>query len=151
MVDSYRERADDARSRPRARLVVAIDDLARDLAVDLVIDPSPGADLRSHHRARRVLAGAAYALVPAAATRVCPSSRRRPVERVLVTTGAADAGGVGARSLAASLCLVHGPWPAVEVRLVVGEWGSAAVPPGVVVVNVHRRPRRGDRGRARSS
>ena len=69
VVDSYRVRADDrtfARARCRRR---PIDDLARDLAVDLVVDPSPGALGAAHRRARRVLAGAAYALVPAARRR----------------------------------------------------------------------------------
>ena len=62
LVDSYRVRADD-RSRVRADLVIAIDDIERDLAVDLVIDPDPGADARVHSTAAAVVAGAPYALV----------------------------------------------------------------------------------------
>ena len=69
MVDSYRMRADDG-TFARADVVGAVDDLARDLAVDLVVDPSPGTVGAAHRRARRVLAGAAYALVPAPGTDV---------------------------------------------------------------------------------
>jgi len=43
LVDSYRLRADDE-ARIAADAVIAIDDIERDLAVGLVIDPDPGAD-----------------------------------------------------------------------------------------------------------
>jgi len=134
VVDSYRIRADDA-VFARARVVSAVDDLARDLDVDLVVDPSPGALGAAHRRARRVLAGAAYALVPAPACGIVPASVDVPVTRVLVTTGAADADGVGARMAAAlgAAGLDEGG-PEVEVRLVVGPWGATAVPRGVVAV-----------------
>src|SRR5690242_13194379 len=56
VVDSYRQRADD-RAFATAPVIVAVDDLARDLAVALVVDPSPGALGAAHRRARRVLAG----------------------------------------------------------------------------------------------
>jgi spore coat polysaccharide biosynthesis predicted glycosyltransferase SpsG len=130
IVDSYRQRADDLRVI-EAGFVVAIDDLARDLAVDVVVDPSPGASADVHRRARLVLAGPAYALVPAAAPGAPAPAADAPVDRVLVTTGAADAAGVGARLAASVLAAL----PAVEVRLVVGQWGSASVPPGVAAVN----------------
>jgi spore coat polysaccharide biosynthesis predicted glycosyltransferase SpsG len=128
VIDSYRLRGDD-RGRVQAGVVVAIDDLQRDLDVDIVVDPSPGAAAGSHRRAGRVLAGAAFALVsvPAAAAVACTD----PVRRVLVTTGAADEAGVGAQ-LAATVRSVA---PNVEVRLVVGPWGSTEVPSGVVPVH----------------
>lgn len=129
VVDSYRARAD-AGVFALARVVGAVDDLARDLAVDLVVDPSPGALGAAHRRARRVLAGAAYALVPVPPSHAFETAVDSPVERVLVTTGAADADGVGARIAGALRASVSG----VEIRLVVGPWGAARVPDGVVPV-----------------
>ena len=79
--------------RGRAGVIAAVDDLARDLAVDLVVDPSPGALGAAHRRARRVLAGAAYALVPPPDPGVREVAVAAPVARMLVTTGAADAAG----------------------------------------------------------
>jgi spore coat polysaccharide biosynthesis predicted glycosyltransferase SpsG len=130
VVDSYRVRADD-RMFANAGVVAAVDDLARDLAVDLVVDPSPGALGAAHRRARRVLAGSSYALVPPLEARVVEAPVDLAVERVLVTTGAADAGGIGAE-IAASLAAAV---PGVEVRLVVGPWGATEVPAGVVPVH----------------
>src|SRR5258708_39480124 len=49
VVDSYRQRADD-RAFAVAPVVAAVDDLARDLAVALVVDPSPGALGAPHRR-----------------------------------------------------------------------------------------------------
>jgi len=130
VIDSYRQRADDP-ELGGAPVVAAVDDLARDLAVDLLIDPSPGAVATPHRRARRVLAGASYALVPPADPALPATPPDAPVSRVLVTTGAADAAGVGAQiahELAARV-------PAgAEVRLVVGPWGDGTVPDGVVAV-----------------
>ena len=65
--------------------------------------------------------------MPVAAVVACTD----PVRRVLVTTGAADEAGVGAH-LAATIRSVA---PDVEVRLVVGPWGSTTVPSGVVPVH----------------
>ncbi len=127
VVDSYRVRADD-HLFAGARVKAAIDDLSRDLAVDLVVDPSPGTVGAAHRRARRVLAGAAYALVPTPAAGVIEAPLGE-VTRVLVATGAADADGIGAR-IAASLTPLD-----VEIRLVVGPWGSTEVPSGVVPVH----------------
>src|SRR5205823_1880405 len=59
VVDSYERRADD-RAWATGRLVVALDDLARDLAVACVIDPAVGATSARHRRAGRVLAGPRY-------------------------------------------------------------------------------------------
>jgi len=126
VVDSYSYRADD-RDHFRGAVVAAVDDLRRNLAVDLVIDPSPGADPAHHARAGRVLAGHTYAMVdPDLAVRP-----RRPVsdtvDRILVTTGATDVGGIGAVVAGRLAALV----PTASVRLVIGPWGSTAVPAGV--------------------
>ncbi len=118
LVDSYRLRADD-RSRVRADLLIAIDDLERDLAVDFVIDPDPGADARVHSSAAAVVAGAPYALVDADLRALPSSPISEAVGRVLVTTGGSDADGYGSRvaiGLAEAL-------PGVHIRQVVGPWG----------------------------
>ncbi|GIU85800.1 MAG: hypothetical protein KatS3mg009_0315 [Acidimicrobiia bacterium] len=131
VVDSYRHRADTLDTA--AQVLVALDDLRRDLAVDLLVDPSPGADASVHRRAARVLAGAGYSLVPAVPAAMPPAAvvpAGAPATRVLVTTGAADGAGVGARVAAGLAELV----PGTEVRLVVGPWGAPDVPEGVVAV-----------------
>jgi spore coat polysaccharide biosynthesis predicted glycosyltransferase SpsG len=118
LVDSYRVRADD-RSRVRADLVLGIDDIERDLAVDLVIDPDPGADARVHSTAAAVVAGAPYALVDPSLRSRSTAPIREVVGRVLVTTGGSDAEGLGSRvavGLANAL-------PGTEIRQVVGPWG----------------------------
>jgi spore coat polysaccharide biosynthesis predicted glycosyltransferase SpsG len=121
LVDSYRVRADD-RSRVRGDLVIAIDDLERDLAVDLVIDPDPGADARVHAAATTVVAGAPYALVDAGLRSLMRAPIGPKVARVLVTTGGTDSEGVGAR-IAVELAVAM---PAVRVRHVAGPWGRGA-------------------------
>ncbi len=131
VVDSYRTRADD-RARYDGAVIVAIDDLERDLDVDVVVDPSPGASGTPHRRARVVLAGADYALVDPALHTVASDAIADAVRRVLVTTGAADRAGVGVR-IARSLAGASADY---EVRLVVGPWGSQVVPPGVTAVRV---------------
>ena len=118
LVDSYHVRADD-RSRVRGDLVLAIDDLERDLAVDLVIDPDPGADARVHSTAAAVVAGAPYALVDPGLRARSTAPVREVVGRVLVTTGGSDADGHGSRvaiGLAEAL-------PDTAIRQVVGPWG----------------------------
>ena len=125
----------------------AVDDLAQDLAVDLVVDPSPGAIGASHRRARRVLAGAAYALVPVPDDPPFEASVDE-VERVLVTTGAADSGGAGARIATALASSLDETRPEVEIRLVVGPWGARDVPAGVVPVHAPNGLARETRGRA---
>jgi spore coat polysaccharide biosynthesis predicted glycosyltransferase SpsG len=126
VVDAYTARADD-RGLFDADVIVAFDDLTRDLAVDLVVDPSPGAERHRHPSAPSVLAGARYAVVD-------PEIRgieRRPiadtVEGVLVSFGAADTAGVAAEvaaEVAASL-------PDAVVELPVGSWWDGPVPAGV--------------------
>lgn len=120
VVDSYRHRADDADRFPAARRV-AIDDLERALATDLLVDPNPGRSVDDV--AGRVLSGPAYALVdPRLRERSTASwdRDRRPV--VLVTIGAADSEGVGA-SIAAALARDG----RVDVRLVRGPWSQSGV------------------------
>lgn len=129
VVDSYRLRADD-RGRFHGGFVAALDDLARDLDVALVIDPAPGAQRAPHRKAGQVLAGSAYAIVDPALRSLGHRPASADVHAVLVATGAADADGVGAR-IAAAVAREHA---ALEVRLVVGPWGSRAVPEGVVAI-----------------
>ncbi len=129
LVDSYRVRADD-RSRVRADLLLAIDDIERDLAVDLVIDPDPGADARVHSTAAAVVAGAPYALIDSALRTRESAPIREVVGRVLVTTGGSDGDGHGSRvaiGLANAL-------PGTEIRQVVGPWGSGTDDPRVEIV-----------------
>jgi spore coat polysaccharide biosynthesis predicted glycosyltransferase SpsG len=107
-------------------VVGAVEDLERDLEVDLVVRPAERAGGR-HGAARRVLAGPRYALVdPSLRTRP-----RRPVDdraaAVLVMTGAADEGGVGA-GIAAELA---SRLPEVDVRVVIGPWGRGIPGKGV--------------------
>jgi UDP-2,4-diacetamido-2,4,6-trideoxy-beta-L-altropyranose hydrolase len=126
VVDSYRTRADEF----DAQWTVAIEDLGRDLAVDLVVDPDPGADASAFTRAGHALAGAPYALVDPALRNATTASVLGDVERVLVTTGAADETGTGAQiasDVAAAL-------PRTNVRYVVGPWGSAGASPRVQLV-----------------
>lgn len=118
LVDSYRMRADD-RSRVRAHTVIAIDDIERDLAVDLVIDPDPGADARVHSTAAVVVAGAPYALVDPGLRALTPAPIHKAVRRVLVTTGGTDSEGLGARVASA----IADALPGTEIRQVVGPWG----------------------------
>lgn len=130
VVDSYRTRADD-RALYRAEVVVALDDLTRDLDVALVVDPAPGASSVPHQRAGRVLAGGAYAIVDPAVAKNSPVTRRVAPRSVLVATGASDASGAGARMAAAVAC-AH---PALRVRLVIGPWGDSRIPDGVEAVH----------------
>ena len=92
VIDSYRVRADD-RAVVHGRVVAAVDDLDRDLAVDLVIDPSPGKTGAAHQRASHVFAGTAYCLVgpglPEPGQVRAPAD---PVRRVLVSLGGDDGG-----------------------------------------------------------
>jgi UDP-2,4-diacetamido-2,4,6-trideoxy-beta-L-altropyranose hydrolase len=126
VVDSYRFRADD-NDRYDGRVVVAVDDLRRDLAVDLLVDPSPGADPGAHRAATEVIAGAAYALIDPSLASAPTREVGSDVHIVLVATGAGDDGGTGAtisQDLSAAL-------PTTTVRLAVGPWATAAAPEGV--------------------
>src|SRR5437868_6657859 len=130
LVDSYRIRADDT-ARIAAEKVVAIDDIERDLEVDLVVDPDPGADARVHKRAEIVLAGAPYALVDPDLRTYRTAGLTGDVRRVLVSAGGADAEGYGARvasELADAL-------PDAQIRLVVGPWGRESDDDRIVQVH----------------
>jgi UDP-2,4-diacetamido-2,4,6-trideoxy-beta-L-altropyranose hydrolase len=118
IVDSYRIRADDPRN-VQGGVVTAIDDLVRDLAVDLLVDPSPGAAASEHPAAQHVLAGAEYALVRPELADLGVRDVTGNVRRVLVTTGAADgrAATLG-RELRRALPVD------VEVRAVLGPWAN---------------------------
>ena len=132
VVDSYKFRADD-RARFVPDVVVAIDDLHRDLDVDVLVCPAPMAGVLAavDITARRVLlAGSQYCLIDPALARMRAAAITECVETILVTMGAADAMGLGADiagDLARSL-------PNAEVKLVIGPWGSQTVPAGVVAV-----------------
>jgi spore coat polysaccharide biosynthesis predicted glycosyltransferase SpsG len=129
VVDSYVARADEMELD--AGLLVAIDDLQRDLDVDVLIDPSPGAIPDVHRNAHVVLAGAPFALVGALSHELRPCGVGSAVKRVLVTTGAADSKGAGAR-IAERLV---GAVPGVDVRLVVGPWGRHEAPSYVSILH----------------
>jgi spore coat polysaccharide biosynthesis predicted glycosyltransferase SpsG len=130
VVDSYLVRADD-RDRFRARHVIAIEDLERDLAVELLVVPDPGADGTRYERATRVLAGADFSLVDPALAELETPTIHETVTRVLVSCGASDAEGVGSR-IATSLATAR---PGTLVRLVVGPWGMQAHDPLVTPVH----------------
>jgi len=128
VVDSYARRADQLGLAP----VVAIDDLERDLAVDLVVDPCPGATVTASGRARAVLAGASYApldrRLPATPTRPPRGGR----QDILVATGGADREGHGftlAGAIAAHFGSRHG------VRLAVGPGATPGTASGVELVH----------------
>ena len=129
VVDSYRVRADDRRWFVPDH-VVAIDDLDRDLAVDVAVLPAPAAIAAKYHNATLVLAGAAYSIVDSSLRDVATPEDfgvvgRAP--RVVVTMGGADHDGVGqfiARRCAQRL-------PNAVVQLVVGPWGDQSTPRGV--------------------
>jgi spore coat polysaccharide biosynthesis predicted glycosyltransferase SpsG len=132
VVDSYHYRADD-RHHFVPDVVVAIEDLERDQAVDCIVAPSPGACADAFHHATRVLAGARYALIdslPAGAVAPNSGAPATGCARVLVAGGAADTRGIGAGIAAA----IHAARPALEVELVVGPWGCDAVPDGVTAL-----------------
>jgi len=118
VVDSYRVRAD-ARETPIP--VIAVDDLQRDLDVDLVIDPNPGAS--SSSRAARVLCGPAYALMARAP--VSPTPITKNVEAILVTFGASDPDGRAVR-IANDLAHRH---PSACVSVAIGPWAERAPSP----------------------
>jgi spore coat polysaccharide biosynthesis predicted glycosyltransferase SpsG len=124
VLDSYMFRADDA-TVVDAGWVGAVDDISRNLAVDLVVDPAPGADPAAHTSSRAVLAGAKYSLVGAGLP--APPPLRPMVEAVVVTLGAsqqARAAGDLARRIAQAL-------PRATVRVVASPWSDISVPAGV--------------------
>jgi spore coat polysaccharide biosynthesis predicted glycosyltransferase SpsG len=133
VVDSYRFRADD-KEWIDADAVVALDDLCRDLEVDIVVDPSPGATVDAHRAAKRVLTGPKYALIDPSLAEVVARPIGPDIGVVLVATGGADAGGVGT-SLAASLASLL---PDAEIRLALGPGVAATDDERVRVVRTER-------------
>jgi spore coat polysaccharide biosynthesis predicted glycosyltransferase SpsG len=129
VVDSYELRAE--RPRFRARVLAAVDDLERDLAVDLLVDPNPGGV--EQPAAARSLRGPAFALVARPPAEIEARSVGGDVERILVTTGGADAGGFGATTAS----MLATALPDAEVALVVGPWSAEQAPDGVTVVQAH--------------
>jgi UDP-2,4-diacetamido-2,4,6-trideoxy-beta-L-altropyranose hydrolase len=87
-----------------------------------VIDPDPGADARVHSTASAVVAGAPYALVDSSLRWITPAPIREVASRVLVTTGGADAEGLGSRVASG----VANALPGTQVRQVVGPWGQGS-------------------------
>lgn len=129
VVDSYMHRADEPRGE-RPGVLAAVDDLSRDLDVDLIIDPNPGAQVSDHHKAREVLAGAAYALIDPALASLPVAPVQERVRAVLVSCGAADSAGTGQQIAG----MLRREIPDCDIRLAVGPWGSPCVPDGVTAV-----------------
>jgi UDP-2,4-diacetamido-2,4,6-trideoxy-beta-L-altropyranose hydrolase len=131
VVDSYEQRADDQDRfpRPAGARVVAVDDLERDLAVDLLVDPNPGSDPATTGAAAKVLLGPRYALINRAPGVAAAPAAAGPVRSVLVTMGAADQTHL-ADAIAADLAAAL---PEVEVRLVLVD-PDAAPPSGVTAI-----------------
>ena len=130
VIDSYAFRADD-RERFEAERIVAFEDLGRDLAVDLLVAAVPGADAGRHPSASAVLAGAPYAVIDPAVRELEPRPPARPVERVLVSFGAADLRGL-ASTVAGEIAQ---RLPEARVELPVGPWWDGPVPDGVEAVS----------------
>lgn len=123
VVDSYRTRADGC---PRADCrVVAIDDLDRDLAVDLVVRPSPAPP--GPVRRARTLAGLEYALIDLSPVSGPPTGVDAGV---VVSLGGADAAGLGA-DVATLIAAATGPG---VVRHAPGPWSKASADPAVAVI-----------------
>jgi spore coat polysaccharide biosynthesis predicted glycosyltransferase SpsG len=129
VLDSYRWRADDP-TRVRARTVAALEDHGRDLAVDLLVDPSPGAADGSHPSAKRVLLGARYALVGPSLPPPPDEDAPTTLHSVLVSLGGDDRAGHGRRVATELAALLD----AVEVRLTVRP--DDAAPTGVMPIRV---------------
>ncbi len=130
VVDSYLANADD-RTRFRAAHVAAIEDLERDMTVDLLVVPDPGADGTRYKRATRVVAGARFSLVDPALAELEVAPIEPNVTRVLVSCGASDREGVGSR-IATALATAL---PGTQICLVVGPWGQHAHDPLVTPVH----------------
>ncbi len=129
LVDSYAVRADELDTSCQA--LAAIDDLQRDLRVDLVVDPNPGASRARQGSSRLFLTGLDFAMVQPIPSGLQPRVVGGDVERLLVATGASDEGGRGAELAEA----IRDALPGVEVRLAVGPWGCTRVPRGVTAIS----------------
>ena len=129
VVDSYRHRADDG-SVVKARVTAAVDDLERDLDVDVLVDPSPGASSATHRRAALVLAGGEYALVDPALASVPSVDIKERVGHAFVAVGGSDTTGIGAR-LATEL---GARLPDAAVQLAAGPWAKESQVAAVEIV-----------------
>lgn len=127
VVDSYIQRADD-RQRFAGSRRVAVDDLSRDLDVDLLV--APGGTTAQTSARRRVVTGLDYALLDPGLAGLAVAASGGTVNRVLVTTGAMR-GQAASRALATALVAAL---PTAQVRMVVGPWDGADPPAGVVPV-----------------
>lgn len=123
VVDAYTARADDP-ALFDGDVIVAFDDLTRDLAVDLVVDPSPGAEPRRHPSARNVLAGARYAVIDPGIRRIDRQPIGAAVASVLVSFGATDTAGIAA-GVAAEIAQLL---PDALVELPIGPWWDGPIP-----------------------
>lgn len=128
IVDSYRLRADD-RERFRGEVVAAVDDLQRNLAVDLVIDPCPGADQVCHGSARRVLLGPRFAPLDPRLTLVKARPPAQTVEQVVISAGGSSTT-VGIEIAAQLVARLT----AVRIRLALGPWSGDGNINGVEIV-----------------
>lgn len=129
VVDSYETRAD-SKDLFEAKVIAATDDLNRDLAVDVVIDPAPGASTSDHPSAGKTLVGLDYIMVDPGLDSLRPRPIQPHVQDVLVSLGGTDANDLSseiARDLTRNL-------PGVRVLQVVGPWSEAKVPMGVTAV-----------------
>ncbi len=115
VIDSYLTRADDA-DRYRAKVIVAIDELDRGLAVDLVIDPTPG------------VAGDMVIVDPT--LRDFPVAPIAAVRSILVTLGASPLAGHAA-ALADAIGAAH---PELRIALAIGPWIDGPAGSSVEVV-----------------
>jgi spore coat polysaccharide biosynthesis predicted glycosyltransferase SpsG len=130
VVDSYRWRADDRRHF-RGDVIAAVDDLQRDIAADLVIDPSPGADPHAHQSARAVLDGPRFALLSPLKAGVTGRQIAPAVDRVLVTTGGGGETGLGDRVVTAVRTALD---TRIAVTYAVAPWSKPRTVPGVETV-----------------
>ncbi len=129
VVDAYTARADDP-ALFDADLIVAFDDLTRDLAVDLVVDPSPGAEPHRHSSAPNVLAGARYAVVDPGIPQIDRQPVGGAVRKILVSFGATDTAGIAAAVAAEIAPLL----PDTVVEVPIGPWWDGPLPPRVRAV-----------------
>lgn len=127
VVDSYQQRADNG-SFGAGRLV-AVDDLNRDLAVDLLVRPCPVSGEPVAERATRVLLGFEYALL---APHDAPGDEPGPAaQRILVTLGGSDVDGFGAAVASATARRL----PSAEVRHAPGPWSQRSNDPLVMTAD----------------
>ena len=103
VVDSYKHRADD-RKRFDAPIVVAVDDLQRNLAVTIVVDPTPGAAMEDHDAASQPLVGPQYALVRRHLKEMKTAALRPDVQTLVVAVLTSVTAIVFAPSRVASCC-----------------------------------------------